>query len=252
MALKKGDFVRINYTGKIKETGEVFDTTYAEVAKKHGFYDPKMVFKAQPIVIGARHVMPGIDNGIIGTEVGEKTVIEVAPKDGYGVRDPSKVQLLPLKEFKKKGINPVPGMHIEVGDSVGRIQSVGGGRVRVDLNHGLAGKVLEYEVNVEERTNKKEERIRQLLELYIPFADPHSHTIISKDKTVEIVIPDSVKLNPALNNGKFSTVRDVFAFIDDVDEVVFQEIYKKMPSDVKKAKVAKKSPAKRKAKPSSK
>lgn len=252
MALKKGDFIRINYTGKIKETGEVFDTTYAEIAKKHGFHDPKMVFKAQPIVIGARHVMPGIDKGLIGAEIGEKTMIEVAPEDGYGVRDPSKVQLLPLKEFKKKGINPVPGMHIEVGDSIGRIQSVGGGRVRVDLNHGLAGKALEYEVNVEERTNKKEEKIRQLLELYMPFADLHSHVITSKDKTVEIVIPDSVKLNPALNNGKFSTVRDVFAFIDDVDKVVFQEVYQRMPAEGRKKTTPKKSPAKKKAKPSSK
>ena len=34
MALQKGDFILINYTAKVKETNEVFDTTFEDVAKK--------------------------------------------------------------------------------------------------------------------------------------------------------------------------------------------------------------------------
>ena len=34
MAIKDGDFVRVNFTGKIKETDDVFDTTYDEIAQE--------------------------------------------------------------------------------------------------------------------------------------------------------------------------------------------------------------------------
>ena len=37
-SIKKGDFVIINYTSKIKETGEIFDTTIEEVARKERLY----------------------------------------------------------------------------------------------------------------------------------------------------------------------------------------------------------------------
>ena len=101
MVLKKGDFVRINFTGRVKETGEVFDTTYESVAKEHGLYDPKMSFRQRPVIIGARHVISGVDKALEGAEVGEKKVVVVPPEDGFGQRDPSKVRVVPLREFKK-------------------------------------------------------------------------------------------------------------------------------------------------------
>jgi peptidylprolyl isomerase/FKBP-type peptidyl-prolyl cis-trans isomerase SlyD len=242
MALKEGDFVRINFTGKIKETGEVFDTTYEAVAKKHDLYDPKLIFRARPVVIGARHILPGIDKGLVGFELGEKKVTDVAPEDGFGKRDPSKIKVIPIREFKRKGVNPVPGMRIELDDAVGRVQSVGGGRVRVDLNHGLAGKILEYEVKVEEKVNKKEEKIRQLLELYVPGVDSQEFGISLKDKTAEIVVPDAIKLEPSAAVAKISAVRDVFTFIDAVDEIVFKEVHKRTaPSEKTKKKAQKKT-----------
>ena len=39
MAIDNGDFVRVNFTGKVKETDEVFDTTYDEVAQEAGIFD---------------------------------------------------------------------------------------------------------------------------------------------------------------------------------------------------------------------
>ncbi|RMF90246.1 MAG: peptidylprolyl isomerase [Methanobacteriota archaeon] len=239
MVLAKGDFVRINYTGRIKETGEVFDTTSEEVAKKEGIYDPQITFKPQPIVIGAGHVLPGLDKALVGAEVGEEKHITVPPEEGYGIRDPSKVKVIPLREFKKQGIKPVPGMRIEMDDAIGRVQSVSGGRVRVDMNHGLAGKVLEYDVTVLEKTNKTEEKIRQLLELHFPYADPHEHEIKIKGDTVEITLPDTVKLNPAAGVGKFSTSRDIFTFVEGIDRVDFREVHRRLvPSKGSKPKKA--------------
>jgi peptidylprolyl isomerase len=34
MTLQKGDFILIDYTAKVKETNEVFDTTNEEISKK--------------------------------------------------------------------------------------------------------------------------------------------------------------------------------------------------------------------------
>ena len=34
MAVNNGDFVRVNFTGKVKDTEDVFDTTYDEVAQE--------------------------------------------------------------------------------------------------------------------------------------------------------------------------------------------------------------------------
>ena len=39
MAIEDGDFVRVNFTGKIKETDEVFDTTFDEVALEADIFD---------------------------------------------------------------------------------------------------------------------------------------------------------------------------------------------------------------------
>jgi peptidylprolyl isomerase/FKBP-type peptidyl-prolyl cis-trans isomerase SlyD len=236
MALKKGDFVRINFTGRIKETGEVFDTTIEKIAREHNLFDPKLSFKSRPMVVGARHVLPGIDKGLLKIELGEKKVIEVSPEDGFGPRDPSKVKLIPLREFKKKGVKPAPGMHIEIDDAVGRVQSVGGGRVRVDLNHGLAGKALLYEVKVEEKTNKLQEKIRQILELYLPDVDSQEFKIQLKEKTSEIEVPEALKLNPQASLGKFRAVNDIFTFIQEVDKVVFKEVHKRLAPSEKKTK----------------
>ncbi|MHA2219708.1 MAG: FKBP-type peptidyl-prolyl cis-trans isomerase, partial [Candidatus Hodarchaeales archaeon] len=101
---------------------EIFDTTIESVAKKNNLFDPKLIFKARPVVIGARHVLPGIDKGLEGAELGEKKIMKIPPEDGFGKRDPSKVKLIPMKEFKKKGVRPAPGMHIEIDDTLGRVQ----------------------------------------------------------------------------------------------------------------------------------
>ena len=252
MALKKGDFIRVSFTGKLKETGEIFDTTNEEVAKKAGLYEPKLIFRSRPVVIGARHVIPGIDTALESFEIGEEKIIKIAPEDAFGKRDPSKVKLVPLKEFKKQNVNPLPGMRLEFEDGVGRVQSVNGGRVRVDMNHGLAGKALEYTVKVEEKINKNEEKLRQLIELYIPSVDSQEFKIMLKEKKAEVLVPDSLKIDPSAAMGKISAARDIFTFLDFVDEIGFTEVHKRLPIAKKSSKTAKTKPKTSKKKPTSK
>jgi FKBP-type peptidyl-prolyl cis-trans isomerase 2 len=226
MVLAKGDFIRINYVGKIKEGGRIFDTTIENVARKNNIYDEKLTFKPAPIVVGANHVIPGLDEALVGMEVGEKKSVVIPPEKGYGMRDPKLVKVVPVKDFRRQGLKPVPGMRVEAEGRVGRVQSVSGGRVRVDFNYELAGKVLEYEVSVEEKLNKLEEKIRLLLELHMPYAKAEDHEVRVKNKRVVIILGDATKLRRESLLGKHYVARDIFRYLD-MSRVVFEEIFSK-------------------------
>lgn len=228
MVISKGDFIRINYVGKIKESGRVFDTTLEEVARKSNIYDEKLNFKPAPIVVGANHVIQGLDEALVGMEVGEKKTVVIPPEKGYGARDPKLVKVVPLKDFRRQGLRPVPGMRVEAEGRIGRVQSVSGGRVRVDFNYELAGKVLEYEVSVEEKINKLEEKVRLLLELHMPYANPEDHEVKVKNKGVVIRLSDAAKLKESLR-GKHYVARDALKFLD-LEKVVFEEVFTKPSS----------------------
>ena len=150
MAIENGDFVRLNFTGKIKENDDVFDTTYEDVAKDAGIYVEEKTYKAIPIVVGGNHVLPAIEEAIEGLEAGDSKTIEIESENAFGKRNAGLIQLIPMKEFKKQGMTPVPGMQISSNGQTGKILTVNGGRVKVDFNHELAGKDLVYDVEVVE------------------------------------------------------------------------------------------------------
>lgn len=233
MVLKKGDFVRIDYIGRIKESDEVFDTTIEKVAREKGLYKEDIKFKVAPIVVGANHVLKGLDEALVGLEVGEKSRVEVPPEKGYGMRDPKLVKVIPVKDFRAQGIKPVPGMRVTLEDKVGRVQSVGGGRVRVDFNHGLAGKVLEYEVTIKEKANKIEEKLRLLLELHFPFAEPNDHEIALQGDKAMITLSDITKLKNESLLGKHLFAKDAFEYLDSIKEIEFKEVFKSPKTEPK-------------------
>jgi FKBP-type peptidyl-prolyl cis-trans isomerase SlyD len=240
MVLKKGDFIRINYTGKIKGTNTVFDTTSEKVAKEKGIFDEKIKFKATPVVIGSGHVIKGVDEALVGMEVGEKKVFEVPPEMAYGKRDPSLVKVIPLKDFKRQGMTPVPGMRFEAEGRIGKVQSVGGGRVRVDFNYELAGKTLEYEVNVEEKVNKREEKIRLLSEIHFPYADHNEHDITIENGKVVIVLSEAARMRREAPVGKHLLVRDILKHFEKINAVEFRELYEREKAKPTKKKTPKK------------
>ncbi|MFA4661796.1 FKBP-type peptidyl-prolyl cis-trans isomerase [Pyrococcus kukulkanii] len=191
MKVEKGDVIRLHYIGKVKETGEIFDTTYEDVAKDAGIYNPKGVYGPVPIAVGAGHVISGLDKRLIGLEVGKKYTIEVPPEEGFGVRDPRLIKVFTLGQFRKQGIVPFPGLEIEVTTDdgrklKGRVLTVSGGRVRVDFNHPLAGKTLIYEVEIVEKVEDPIEKIKALIELRLPMIDTKDVMIEVGEKDVKI------------------------------------------------------------------
>ncbi|AFK22924.1 peptidylprolyl isomerase [Pyrococcus sp. ST04] len=192
MKVNKGDVIRIHYVGKVKDTGKIFDTTYENIAKEAGIYNPNGIYGPVTIAVGAGHVISGLDKRLIGLEVGKKYTIEVPPEEGFGLRDPKLIKVFTLGQFKRQGIIPYPGLEVEVttenGKKLrGRVLTVSGGRVRVDFNHPLAGKTLIYEVEILEKIEDPIEKIKGLIELRLPMID--------KDRVIIEVGEDEVKID---------------------------------------------------------
>ncbi|MCD6381365.1 MAG: peptidylprolyl isomerase [Candidatus Aenigmarchaeota archaeon] len=164
--MKKGDFVRINFIGRIKDTGEIFDLTYEDIAKKEGIYNEKVVYRPVPIVIGEGFVIKGLDDALLEMNVGEKKKIVVKPDKGFGQRKPDLVKVFPMTFFEEQKINPKPGMVVDFSGMKGKVQSIDGGRVRVDFNNPLAGRELEYEMEIVEKIEKPEEKVKAIFEYF--------------------------------------------------------------------------------------
>ncbi|MEM4474064.1 MAG: FKBP-type peptidyl-prolyl cis-trans isomerase, partial [Candidatus Bathyarchaeia archaeon] len=80
MGLQKGDFILLNYVARVKETGEVFDTTIEEVAKRERLYREGEVYEPKLVVIGEGWVLKALDESLIGMEVGETKTVEIPPE----------------------------------------------------------------------------------------------------------------------------------------------------------------------------
>ena len=91
--MKKGDLIRLEYTGKIKETGEIFDTTSEEIAKREDIYNQNARYGPVPIIVGGKKIIEGIDEALLKMNVGEEKTIEVPPKKGFGERSPKLMKL---------------------------------------------------------------------------------------------------------------------------------------------------------------
>lgn len=217
------DFVKVTYTAKVKD-GDIFDTTDEKVAKDNNIFDEKRTYKPMPIIIGGKQVVEGLDDGLKGMKAGDKKKVEVTPDKGFGKKDPSLVRLVPMKVFKQQKMTPVPGMPIELDGRPARIQTVAGGRVRVDFNHELAGKILIYDIKVEEKAKTDPEKINYLVERNFDKADDFSVKLTGKELTV--VLPEEAYKDRNLLVKKASLAADIYKFLP-VEEIIFTEHWKK-------------------------
>jgi FKBP-type peptidyl-prolyl cis-trans isomerase SlyD len=102
------------------------------------------------ILVGHGNIIPGLEDALRGREAGEKFNVSVGPEQGYGLRREGLVQRVPRKHFK--GAKLVPGQQVVMPTPQGQramtIQKVGMSVVDVDLNHPMAGKTLDFDVEV--------------------------------------------------------------------------------------------------------
>ena len=76
------EFLRIEYTGKEKDTGTVFDTTDEKIAKEAGTYKEDGVYGSAPIVLGKKMLLKGLEDVLKNMKEGEEKSVELPPELG--------------------------------------------------------------------------------------------------------------------------------------------------------------------------
>lgn len=89
------------------------------------------------------------------------------PKDAFQERKKELVKLMPIKLFIEKKINPRPGMTLAINDMLVKIISVSGGRVLVDFNNPLAGKIIIYNFEIKRKIDNIDEKINSIMDFFI-------------------------------------------------------------------------------------
>ena len=90
----------------------------------------------------------------MGMKVGEKKSFKVAPEEGYGIADPNAIQKVPKDQLPPE-IAPKAGMMLTAQGKDGqsmpvKIVEVKDDVVVMDFNHPLAGKTLNFDVEIKE------------------------------------------------------------------------------------------------------
>jgi len=163
--LQDGDFVRINYTVRTVDDETVVDTTYQEVAEEAGIDDEDHEFGPRTIVVGAGHVFEAVNDDLIGKEVGDESTVHIDAVDAFGEFDPDDVRTVSAGKIGED--DRYPGAHVNVDGEQGHVETIIGGRARVDFNHPLAGEDLEYDYEVVEVVDDPEEQAKGLLGMYL-------------------------------------------------------------------------------------
>jgi peptidylprolyl isomerase len=224
MTFDKGSLILLDYTARIKDNGEIFETTIEEDAKKSNLYDPTRQYEPRLISVGEGWVLKGLDEALTSTDVGQKLSIEISPDKGFGERDTNKVRMIPQRKLGEKANEIKVGDVVELDDRTGIVRYIGSGRVQIDYNHRLASRVLVYDVNVVKKIESNEDKIKYLLKRRLPLDDEKAK-IEHNDDTVVIELSEDISLLDGLQIIKKAVTTDIFKFVDGLNKITFQEVY---------------------------
>lgn len=227
MTVKAGDFLLVNLTLKVKESGETVDTTYDAVAKDAHIHREDSAYGPRFIILGEGWLPKGLEDSLVGIDVGKQTTVELPPEKGYGNRDPGKMRLVPLRRFRDMRVDPVPGAQIEFDGRPATVRAVGAGRVQVDYNHPLAGRTLIYDVSVEKVLEDENEKILNVISKRIPEVDKTKFTVERRVTDLTIDVPEEAFYLSGLQVAKKAVTSDLQKFFPDLDTISFREVFKK-------------------------
>ena len=252
MPIKKSDFIVINYTGKVKETGDVFDTTSEETAKEKKLYKEGEIYEPRLVVVGEGCVLKALDEALLTFKIGKNETVEIPPEKAFGQRDPEKVKLVPLRRLAARGITPHLGAQIEYDKRLATVRTMGSGRVTLDFNPPLAGKTLVYEVTVQKQLKTAEEKLSALIHRRIPAVDVEKFTFTVEKANLTINVPEEAFYIEGLQLAKRGITMDVQRFLPELTGVQFVEVFKKPEVATEPEKTTKKKPKKKAVKKTAK
>jgi len=135
--VENGQMVSIHYVGTL-EDGNEFDNS-----RSRG--------EAFSFRVGEGQVIPGFDQAMEGMEVGEVKTVTIEPADGYGEHSDEAVQIVPRDAFPMD-FQFTEGLQVQGNGPMGVVnaivESYNKESVTLDMNHPLAGKTLNFEIEL--------------------------------------------------------------------------------------------------------
>jgi peptidylprolyl isomerase len=225
--IQKSDFVLVDYVGKVKETGDVFDTTSEETAKENKLYHEGDIYEPRLVVVGEGWVLKALDDALLTLKLNKKETVEVPPENAFGDRDPEKVKLVPIRRLVARGINPQLGAQIEYDKRLATVRTMGSGRVTLDFNPPLAGKTLVYDVTVQKTLKTTEEKISALIHRRIPAVEVEKFDFKVGTANVTLNMPDEAFYIEGIQLAKRGIALDIQRFLPELTTIKFVESFKK-------------------------
>ena len=220
MSLQKGDFIKVNYTGKFKD-GNIFDTTIESISKKNNIYNENGVYGGDIVIIGAKNTIDGLDEDFIGKDVGYETEIELTPEKAFGLPDPKLITSISISKIKNGNIKV--GSIVEQNGKQGIITRIIGRRATIDFNNPLTGKNVIYTYKIEEKIDDLKNKINGLFKLYTGIKDTK---IEINENTAIIYIPKILTYNQKWLFIKNKFLKDIFDYTN-INKIEFIEEYNK-------------------------
>jgi len=135
--IKKGDKVKVHYTGTIAD-GTVFDTSK----------------EREPLefTLGEGKLIPGFEKAVEGMDVGDSNTVTIPSDEAYGEKKDDMVIDVERSQIPPD-IEPEVGQQLQIQQKDGGaipvvITDVTEQTVKLDANHPLAGEDLTFEIEV--------------------------------------------------------------------------------------------------------
>lgn len=136
---EKDDTVVIHYSVKQKGNDEVVDTSKGK--------DP-LKFK-----IGDGYVIPGLEEAVVGMEAGDTKTVDVPPEKAFGQHSKELIAQVERK-FLPQDLDIQVGSQLQVGEqdelTLVTVIGIDDDKVTLDANHPLAGKDLQFDIELVE------------------------------------------------------------------------------------------------------
>jgi len=139
MPIQVGDIIKVQYEGTFDD-GTIFDST------DHNDGEP-LKFE-----VGSGSIIEGFDKAVISKEVGDSIEIKLQPSEAYGEYNDLLIKKIPRSVFPEK-FNFEPGTIVQLSDPSGHlmlasIKETEDEEVTIDMNHPMAGKVLNFKIKI--------------------------------------------------------------------------------------------------------
>lgn len=227
MALQKGDFIKISYTGRL-EDGKIFDTTDEETAKSNNIYDERGLYGGDVIVIGGGHTITGLDEDFVGKEAGYETELTIPTEKAFGAPKAELMTSVSVSKFKEG--KAAVGQIVEQDGRHGVVTKVIGRRATIDFNSPLAGKTVIYKYKIDEVITETAEKVKALFAYYTGVRDAE---VVIDGTIAKVTVPLQISFNQNWFLSKMKMARDLTENTE-LTEVWFVEKFPKITPEEKK------------------